>query len=101
MRGESEKMKTLERIRREVLEMHNVYRAKHGADPLELDNKVGEFSQMWAEELVKTNTFKHSPRNIRPYGENLWGGGGQKADGTYSIWLGYCSLFVELLSICR
>jgi hypothetical protein len=47
----------------------NAYRAKHQAPPLTWDTTIQPFSQQYAEQLLATNTFKHSGNAL--YGENL------------------------------
>ena len=71
----------LDRIRREVLETHNVYRARHGVPPLELSNDINIIAQRWAEKMAKTGKFEHSPPSNRPNcGENLYFAGSTAFD---------------------
>lgn len=64
---------TLERVRREALEMHNIYRKRHGVPPLVLNDKINRYSQWWAEKMAATRKFEHSPSKKRPnYGENIY-----------------------------
>lgn len=54
----------------ELLEGHNKCRAKHGVKPLQLDKKLSEYSQKWAEKLARLDILEHS--GSHQYGENLY-----------------------------
>ncbi|XP_038051085.1 uncharacterized protein LOC119724210 [Patiria miniata] len=63
----------LDRVRREALEMHNIYRARHGVPPLVLNNTLNKYSQKWAEKMASMRKLEHSPQKNRPnYGENIY-----------------------------
>ncbi|XP_053664095.1 uncharacterized protein LOC128713264 [Anopheles marshallii] len=57
-------------FQKEVLERHNELRAKHSAQPLQLDAGLCEFAQQWADNLVRRNVLEHRSNN--KYGENLY-----------------------------
>jgi hypothetical protein len=48
----------------------NVYRQKHKSKLISHNQTISNFSQSYSNELLKTNTFKHS--NNKLYGENLY-----------------------------
>ncbi|XP_071798772.1 uncharacterized protein [Asterias amurensis] len=74
-------MTHLERIRLEVLEMHNVYRAKHGVPTLTPSKKINKYAQRWAETMAKTGKFEHSSNGQRPNcGENIYFAGSTNFD---------------------
>ncbi|XP_041770048.1 Golgi-associated plant pathogenesis-related protein 1-like [Anopheles merus] len=54
----------------EVLERHNVYRARHSAQPLVLDAAICQYAQQWANYLASRNVMQHRTNN--KYGENLY-----------------------------
>lgn len=74
----------LEAFREAALAKHNEYRAKHGVPLMELDERLNQSSQAWAEKLKQDATeavkqgkpipFNHSQRDTRPDegGENLY-----------------------------
>ncbi len=71
----------LDRIRLEVLEMHNVYRAKHGVPPLTPSKKINKYAQRWAKTMATTGKFEHSPGRQRPNcGENIYFAGSTNFD---------------------
>jgi len=64
----------------QTLDAHNRLRQKHGSPPLRLSADLNDYSQRYAEQLARTNTFQHSAckLNGQPIGENLaakWGSG--------------------------
>ncbi|XP_033638122.1 Golgi-associated plant pathogenesis-related protein 1-like [Asterias rubens] len=70
--GRFELGRNLERIRWEVLEMHNVYRARHGVQPLVLSGTINNIAQSWAETMARIGKLEHSPKSSRPdCGENI------------------------------
>ncbi|XP_066294292.1 Golgi-associated plant pathogenesis-related protein 1-like [Branchiostoma lanceolatum] len=59
------------------LTAHNELRAKHGAPPLKLSDKLTAHAQKWADHLASTGNFEHSEGS--GYGENIamqWSSGG-------------------------
>lgn len=54
----------------ELLEGHNKCRGKHGVKPLQLDKKLCEYSQKWADKLARLDVLEHS--GSHQYGENLY-----------------------------
>ena len=53
-----------------MLRAHNLYRSRHCAPPLTLDDNLSRSAQKYAEQLSKTDRFEHS--NGEDYGENLY-----------------------------
>uniref|UniRef100_A0A182XZ48 Uncharacterized protein n=1 Tax=Anopheles stephensi TaxID=30069 RepID=A0A182XZ48_ANOST len=54
----------------DVLRRHNELRAKHSANPLQLNKELCEFAQQWANKLAAENKLQH--RSTNEYGENLY-----------------------------
>uniref|UniRef100_A0A182P3P6 SCP domain-containing protein n=1 Tax=Anopheles epiroticus TaxID=199890 RepID=A0A182P3P6_9DIPT len=61
----------------EVLNRHNVLRAKHSAQPLQLDAGLCQYAQEWANYLVSRNVMQHRSNN--KYGENLYASFGKSS----------------------
>ena len=56
------------------LSVHNQCRAELGVGPLVWDEGLAQYASQWAQELARTDSFKHRPNNR--FGENLfWGSG--------------------------
>ncbi|XP_033733310.1 cell wall protein PRY3-like isoform X2 [Pecten maximus] len=57
----------------EVLEAHNIYRAKHNCPPVEHAKDLTDAAQRWADHLAKTNGFAHSDCDLNGtrMGENI------------------------------
>lgn len=55
----------LTRFNQEALRQHNIYRQKHHCDPLKINNELMRIAQNYADEMMRTNSEKHS--------ECLWG----------------------------
>ncbi|XP_053328941.1 Golgi-associated plant pathogenesis-related protein 1 isoform X2 [Spea bombifrons] len=53
----------------EFLNANNTYRSRHGAKPLQLNSRISQEAQKWAEHLLTLKTLKHSETS---YGENIW-----------------------------
>ncbi|KAM8934540.1 Golgi-associated plant pathogenesis-related protein 1 isoform 3-T3 [Pelodytes ibericus] len=53
----------------EFLKANNSYRSRHGAKPLQLNSRISQEAQKWAEHLLTLKTLKHSETS---YGENIW-----------------------------
>ncbi|XP_042277182.1 uncharacterized protein glipr2 [Thunnus maccoyii] len=54
-------------FKREFLETHNAYRAKHGAQPLTYNSELNAAAQKWADHLLQTGSNEHSKS-----GENIF-----------------------------
>ena len=58
-----------------ILEQHNRERARFGLARLSWSGKLAREAQVWADELARSNTMRHSTRAQRGgAGENLWAG---------------------------
>ncbi|CAG0893719.1 unnamed protein product [Darwinula stevensoni] len=61
---------------KEVLRLHNDYRAKHGSPPLSLAKELSLYSLAWARQLAKWNRMVHRSdvgrKDGKEYGENLY-----------------------------
>jgi uncharacterized protein YkwD len=57
------------KFQQEALVRHNILRARNCALPLQLDDKLSETAQAYAEYLANNNLFQHSQNG---YGENLY-----------------------------
>ena len=55
-----------------VLNLHNKYRAMHGAPPLVYDSAISAISQKYADHLAATNTFKHSGNTFKGIKPNMY-----------------------------
>lgn len=53
----------------EFLKANNAYRSQHGAKPLQLNSRISQDAQKWAEHLLTLKTLKHSDTSC---GENIW-----------------------------
>ncbi|KAM3910853.1 uncharacterized protein RB166_019653 isoform 2-T5 [Leptodactylus fuscus] len=53
----------------EFLKANNAYRSQHGAKPLQLNTRISQDAQKWAEHLLTLKTLKHSDTSC---GENIW-----------------------------
>ena len=60
----------LAKYQREMLDAHNVYRKRHCAPALRLDDRLSRSAQNYAEKLARMNTMVHS--GITGLGENLY-----------------------------
>lgn len=63
-------------LREVVLGMHNEERESLGLSPLAWDSALAADAARYAQQMARTNIFRHSPRTGRalPSGENLWMG---------------------------
>ncbi|XP_071958397.1 Golgi-associated plant pathogenesis-related protein 1-like [Antedon mediterranea] len=59
-----------DQFRRQALEAHNNYRARHGSGPLQISSKLNSYAQKWAERCAKAGKQKH--RSSNKYGENIY-----------------------------
>lgn len=57
---ESALHKVLQQMREDCKKAHNVYRAKHKAMALKLNEDLNKLAQKWAEHLASIRTLKHS-----------------------------------------
>jgi uncharacterized protein YkwD len=57
------------KFQQESLQAHNQLRARNCAPPLQLDDKLSQTAQAYAEYLASQNKFQHSNNG---YGENLY-----------------------------
>uniref|UniRef100_A0A1B6C4Z3 SCP domain-containing protein n=1 Tax=Clastoptera arizonana TaxID=38151 RepID=A0A1B6C4Z3_9HEMI len=72
---------------KDMLKLHNEYRAKHGVPPLTLNSTISDYAQAWANSLADKNVFMHRSNNM--YGENLfWSSGSASAKVTCDSWYG-------------
>ncbi|XP_052221974.1 uncharacterized protein LOC127838324 isoform X2 [Dreissena polymorpha] len=57
----------------EMVKAHNEYRATHQAPPLKHAQDLTDYAQKWADHLVATNSFNHSPCDLKGQrlGENI------------------------------
>lgn len=67
---------TVSPLMEETLEAHNKFRREHAEAPLIWDDTLANYAQNWANTLVSTGKFEHSPKPPRTYGENLAAGTG-------------------------
>lgn len=58
--------------RTELVNQHNVWRAKYHVPPLIWDETVARAAQQWADTLASAGKLAHRPET--QYGENLWSG---------------------------
>ena len=58
------------RFQYQMLKAHNIYRSRHCAPRLILDDDLSHSAQMYAEKLAETNHFQHS--DAEDYGENIF-----------------------------
>ena len=59
----------------EWLTAHNQARKAFGTAPLRWSDKLARDARVWAEQLARENTIRHSAQDTRnPSGENLWMG---------------------------
>ncbi|XP_034178074.1 uncharacterized protein LOC117603236 isoform X1 [Osmia lignaria lignaria] len=52
------------------LRLHNQYRAAHEAPPLQIDGKLNDYAQEWADVLAKNCALEYRPKGN--YGENVF-----------------------------
>jgi len=75
-------------LARVMLDAHNAVRARVGVPPLIWSAALAEAAQDWADYLIATGAFFHSPDNR--YGENLYAisGGAAAPNEVVSAWAG-------------
>lgn len=59
---------------RDMLKLHNFYRARHCSPPLVISPRLNAIAQSYAEHLAATSTFEHSGNKLdgENLGENLY-----------------------------
>jgi len=82
-----------------ILSSHNHERAIVGVNALIWDETLAQNAQAWADELVSTRAFKHSPsyKGAVREGENIWGGTPQAftPEGMVALWINEKRQFVS------
>ncbi|UJR21893.1 hypothetical protein I4U23_024965 [Adineta vaga] len=58
------------KFQREVLNAHNIYRSRHCASSLRIDDRLSRSAQNYAQRLANMNTMVHS--GMKGVGENLY-----------------------------
>lgn len=70
---------------KQLLDAQNIYRSKHGADPLELSEELSEGAQKWADHIASLGKLQHTSE--KGVGENLaWSSGGTTAQSACDMW---------------
>ena len=70
----------------ELLEAHNGERQRYGLAPLSWSNRLAGEAQEWANQIARTEDYKHSTKEgRRGAGENLWAGPRGQKSGTDMI----------------
>lgn len=94
----------LNQFRMEALEVHNDYRSKHYAPPLQYSEELSQYAQYWAENMAKVNKLVHSPGEWRlkfngePLGENVVLTNGFKLTGKSMSDMWYSESYKVLLN---
>lgn len=70
--------KNIEELEKNVVELVNFIRNERGSTPVVWDNKLYAYSQKHSEDMASQQEMFHTPMD-RPYGENVWWGGGGSA----------------------
>uniref|UniRef100_A0A673BUI9 SCP domain-containing protein n=1 Tax=Sphaeramia orbicularis TaxID=375764 RepID=A0A673BUI9_9TELE len=60
---------TYESFKKEFLDTHNAYRAKHSAPPVKYNEELNAAAQKWADHMLQINTLQHSDTKD---GENVF-----------------------------
>ncbi len=70
----------------QMLNAHNGWRKRYKVPALKWSPKLAAYAQQWAENLVRTDSFRHRPDS--PYGENLATASGQQLnpDRVVNMW---------------
>lgn len=78
-------------LEQRLLSSHNYERTMRGIAPLVWDGSLARNAKIWADELIRTKAFKHSPsdRGGPREGENIWGGTPQAftPEGMVGLWI--------------
>ena len=66
-----------------ALNMHNQYRAQHGAEPLTVSQDLNKIAQDYANHIAKINSMVHSQNKYKgePLGENIYWCSGMPIEG--------------------
>ena len=81
-----------------MLAMHNAARARVGVPPLVWDADLAEAARIYAEDMARSDVFRHSPPSMRRgQGENLWVGsrGAYGYAAMAAAWMDEARLFVN------
>lgn len=85
-------------LRDTMLAMHNAERARVGVPPLAWDDLLAEAARAYAEDMARTDAFRHAPPSMRrDQGENLWAGsrGAYDHAAMAAAWVEESRLFVN------
>ena len=85
-------------LRGTMLAMHNATRARVGVPPLAWDATLAGAARSYAEDMARTDVFRHSPPSMRRgQGENLWVGsrGAYDYAAMATAWTDEARLFVN------
>ncbi|WP_309657669.1 MULTISPECIES: CAP domain-containing protein [unclassified Sphingomonas] len=85
-------------LRGTMLAMHNATRARVGVPPLAWDATLADAARSYAEDMARTDVFRHSPPSMRRgQGENLWVGsrGAYDYAAMATAWTDEARLFVN------
>ena len=86
---------------REMLRLHNQFRATLNLKPLVWSDRVAATAQDWADSLLKSGYFAHRPKN--KYGENMYelrGGRGSAAQA-FESWVSEAKNYDRKSNTCR
>jgi len=72
-----------EAFEKQLLDRHNVLRAKHGVAHLTWSKEIQRYAQEWAEINARDDRMHHRPRN--KYGENIFWMSGGRPTGDYVV----------------
>lgn len=81
-----------------MLAIHNAARARVGVPPLAWDAGLAEAARAYAEDMARSDLFRHAPPALRRgQGENLWRGsrGAYGPDAMATAWTDEARLFVN------
>ena len=85
-------------LRGTMLAMHNAARARVGVPPLAWDAGLAAAARVYAEEMARSDVFRHAPPAMRRgQGENLWVGsrGAYDYAAMAAAWMDEARLFVN------
>jgi len=80
---------TEDKFIKDALNVHNDYRKKHGADPLELDKELCQVAQAWANSIALKGNLAHSSNG---YGENVYWNSGMVSEGKVPVEAWYAEI---------
>ena len=86
---------------REMLPLHNQFRAARKLKPLVWSDRVAATAQDWANALLMTGQFAHRPKN--KYGENLYEVRGQDATAAkaFEAWASEAKMYDYKSNTCH